>query len=96
VVRSGLVASLNRPGGNATGVNLFTQTVEAKKLELLGKLLPAAATIAFLSIPNNAEAPGKVKEMREAASTLGRQLHLLTAGTENEIDATRKNRRSLS
>ena len=53
VVKSGLVASLNRPGGNATGVNLFTQAVEAKKLELLGKLLPTSATIAFLVNPNN-------------------------------------------
>jgi ABC-type uncharacterized transport system substrate-binding protein len=86
VVRSGLVASLNRPGGNATGVNLFTQTVEAKKLELLDKLVPTAATIAFLSNPNNAAAAGKIKEMLEAASTLSRQLHLLNASTENEID----------
>ena len=53
MVKSGLVVSLNRPGGNATGVNLFTQDVEGKKLELLCKVVPAAATVAFLVNPNN-------------------------------------------
>jgi putative tryptophan/tyrosine transport system substrate-binding protein len=87
VVKSGLVASLNRPGGNATGVHLFTQTVEGKKLEMLGKLVPTAATIAFLLNPNNPAAEGKAKEMQEAARALGRQLHVLNASTESEIDA---------
>jgi putative tryptophan/tyrosine transport system substrate-binding protein len=87
VVKSGLVASLNRPGGNATGVNLFTQVVEAKKLELLGKLTPITTTIAFLINPENPAAEGKTKEMQEAARGLGRQLHVLNASTESEVDA---------
>jgi putative ABC transport system substrate-binding protein len=91
VVKSGLVASLNRPGGNATGVNLFTQAVEAKKLELVVKLVPAAASIGFLLNANNPAAEGKMKEMQEAARALGRQLHILKASTESEIEATSTN-----
>jgi putative tryptophan/tyrosine transport system substrate-binding protein len=87
VVKSGLVASLNRPRGNATGVNLFTHAVDAKKLELLGKLVPGAATIAFLVNPNNPATEGKAKELQEAATALGRRLHVLLAGTDIEIGA---------
>jgi ABC-type uncharacterized transport system substrate-binding protein len=87
VVKSGLVASLNRPGRNATGVNLFTQAVEAKKLELLGKLVPGNATIAFLVNPSNPATEGKTKELQEAASALGRRLHVLPASTESDIEA---------
>ena len=86
VIGSGLVASLNRPGGNATGVNLFTQTVEAKKLELIGKLVPTATGIAFLSNPKNAATVGKIKEVQEAARILDRQLHILNASSDSEID----------
>src|SRR6516165_4619578 len=85
VVRSGLVASLNRPGGNATGVNLFTQDVESKKLEVLGKLLPTAASVGFLFNSNNPAAAGKAKEMEEAARALSRGLHILNARTQSEI-----------
>jgi putative ABC transport system substrate-binding protein len=88
VVKSGLVSSLNRPGGNATGVNLFTQAVEAKKLELLVKLVPIAASIGFLLNPNNPAAEGKSKEMQAAALSLGRQLYILSASTESEVEAT--------
>jgi putative ABC transport system substrate-binding protein len=77
VVTSGLVASYNRPGGNATGVSLFTQAVTPKRLELLDKLLPAAATIAFLLNPNNPGAEGTAKAMQQAARALGRQLNEL-------------------
>ena len=87
MVKSGLVVSLNRPGGNATGVNLFTQDVEGKKLELLCKLVPADATVAFLVNPNNPGAEVKTKEIRAAAHSLGRQLHVANARTEIEIDA---------
>jgi putative tryptophan/tyrosine transport system substrate-binding protein len=87
VVKSGLVASLNRPGGNATGVNLFTQAVTPKRLELLVKLVPAAATIAFLLNPNNPATEGTTKAMQQSARALGRQLRVLNASTESEIDA---------
>jgi putative ABC transport system substrate-binding protein len=81
-----LVDSFNRPGGNITGVFLFAQAVEAKKLELLGKLVPPNVTIAYLFNPNNPAVEGKPNEMQEAARSLGRQLHLLNAGTEGEIN----------
>ena len=87
MVKLGLVVSLNKPGGNATGVNLFTQEVEEKKLELLCKLVPADATVAFLVNPNNPGAEAKTKEIRAAARLLGRQLHVVDARTEIEIDA---------
>jgi putative tryptophan/tyrosine transport system substrate-binding protein len=86
VVKSGLVVSLNRPGGNATGVYLFTQAVEAKKLELLVRLVPAAATVGFLVNPDNPAADGRTKEMQEAARALGRKLQVATAKNESEID----------
>jgi putative tryptophan/tyrosine transport system substrate-binding protein len=87
VVKSGLVVSLNRPGGNATGVNLFTQAVESKKLDLLSKLLPAPATLAFLLNPKNPAAEEKEKEMQDAARGLGRELRVVSASTSDEIDA---------
>ena len=87
VVKSGLIASLNRPGGNATGVNLFTKDVEARKLELLNKLVSADATTAFLVNPNNPRnTEGKTKEMQEAARALGRQLQVLNASKAADFD----------
>jgi putative ABC transport system substrate-binding protein len=87
VIKMGLVASLNRPGGNATGVNLFTQAVEAKKLDLLSKLVPTAATFAYLMNPNNPGADATTGEIREAARQLGRSLDTIGAGTAGEIGA---------
>src|SRR6516164_2249002 len=66
VVKMGLVASLNRPGGNATGVNLFTQALEPKKLDVLTKLVPTAPTFAYLSNPNNPGAEERANEIRDA------------------------------
>jgi putative ABC transport system substrate-binding protein len=86
VVKSGLVISLNRPGGNATGVNLFTQAVEAKKLEMISKLLSTPAMIAFLVNASNPAAEGKAKEMQDAALVLGRKLLILHASGESDID----------
>ena len=86
MVKSGLVISLNRPGGNATGVNLFTQAVEAKKLELISKLLSTPAMIAFLVNASNPAAEGKAKEMQDAALVLGRKLLILNASSESDID----------
>jgi putative ABC transport system substrate-binding protein len=86
VIKSGLVVSLNRPGGNATGVNLFTQRVEAKKLGLISTLLPTPAMIAFLVNASNPAAEGKSKEMQDAALGLGRKLIILNASSESDID----------
>src|SRR5262249_56943822 len=83
----GLVVSGSRPGGNASGVNLFTQAVESKKLDLLSKLLPAPATFGFLLNPKNPAAEEKAKEMRDAARGLGLELRVLGASTSDEIDA---------
>jgi len=86
VVKFGLVAGLNRPGGNATGVNLFTQAVEAKKLDLLNKLVPTEGAFAFLLNPNNPSAEEKANEMRDAVRALGRRLDVFGGGTAGEID----------
>jgi putative ABC transport system substrate-binding protein len=87
VIKAGLVASFNRPGGNATGMYLFTQTVEPKKLELLVELVPNAATIAMLANPNSPTIEIQVNALQEAARLLGRTLILLNAGNEKEINA---------
>src|SRR5215213_5095220 len=79
VVKSGLVNSLGRPGGNATGINLFTKAVEPKKFELLDRLITGSSSIAFLFNPDNPAAEGKAMEMQEAARDSGRQFHILSA-----------------
>ena len=85
-VEIGLVASLNRPGGNATGVNIFTTELGPKRLELLRQLLPNAGTIAFIVNPNSATTGRQVSELQTAAAALGQQILVLNAGSEKEID----------
>jgi putative ABC transport system substrate-binding protein len=85
-VKQGLVASLNRPGGNVTGVAFFSALVGAKRLGLLHDLMPAASIFAVLVNPNNSNAEAISKDLRSAAQTLGKQIVLLTASTEREID----------
>jgi putative ABC transport system substrate-binding protein len=85
-VKLGLVASLNRPGGNATGVSILSFTLLAKQLELLCELVPTAATVAFLVNPNNPNTVGRTKEMQGNARALGRQLQVVTATTEAELE----------
>ena len=85
-VRSGLVASFNRPSGNATGTTLFTSALVAKRLELLLELVPTAAVIGALVNPNNANAEFEVRDIQTAAGALGRQLHLVHARTERDFD----------
>ena len=85
-MKLGLVASLNRPGGNATGVSILAFTLIAKQLELLCELVPTAATVAFLVNPNNPNTVGRPREMQETAHTMGRQLHTVTAFTEAELE----------
>ena len=86
-VKAGLVGSYNRPGGNATGINFQTADMEAKRLGLLHELMPQAKTIAFLYNPKFAAAEGQLHDVREAARTLGLQVNVLHASTDDEINA---------
>jgi putative ABC transport system substrate-binding protein len=87
-VKLGLVASLNRPGGNLTGVSLLLGLLGAKRLELLRELVPLAAKIGVLINPTNPSAKTYATDAREAARALGSQIHLLNASTEDEIETT--------
>ena len=87
-VRLGLVASLARPGGNATGINFFTTEVTAKGLRLLHDLVPKAVHVAVLVNPGNvAIAEPTLRDVQQAAPTLGLQIQVLNAKTIGEIDA---------
>ena len=86
-VQIGLVASLNRPGGNVTGLAVLTVEVAAKRLEVLHELLRTSAAVALLVNPNNPLTEPETKGVRDAARSLGLQLHVLDASTEGEIDA---------
>jgi putative ABC transport system substrate-binding protein len=86
-VKVGLVASLNRPGGNVTGMSLFTSELEAKKLGLLRELVPKAHLIAMLVNPNNPSAESDTRDVQVAASAVGQQIHILRANNERDIDA---------
>src|SRR5262249_12739706 len=86
-VRRGLVASLARPGGNATGINFFNAEVVAKRLRLLHDLVPKAIRIAVLVNPANAPtAESTSREVQEAAPTLGVQIQIFNASTIGDID----------
>ena len=87
-VKLGLVASLARPGGNATGVNFFIAELAAKRLGLLRELIPAMARVAVLVNPTNpANAESTVKDMQAAAPALGLQVQIFNASTSRQIDA---------
>jgi putative tryptophan/tyrosine transport system substrate-binding protein len=87
-VKMGLVASLARPGGNATGINFFNQEAVAKRLGLLHDLVPKAVRIAVLVNPANASATEPtLRELPEAARALGLQIAVLNASTSREIEA---------
>jgi putative ABC transport system substrate-binding protein len=86
-VEAGLVASLNRPGGNITGITGLNVALAPKKLELLRELLPAATIIALLVNSTNAiAAENESQAVQAAARTLGLQLHVLHASTERDFD----------
>jgi len=85
-VRLGLVASLNRPGGNVTGVTSLASMFVAKQFEMLHETVPSATVIGCLVNPNNPNTETDTREAQEAARTLGLQLHILNASTEREID----------
>jgi len=87
-VKSGLVASLARPGGNLTGINLLGLELTAKRLELLHEMVPAAARVAVLVNPaNTANAQITLREMEAAGRTMGLQLQIVNASSSREIDA---------
>jgi putative tryptophan/tyrosine transport system substrate-binding protein len=86
-VRLGLAASYNRPGGNATGMNILTATMEPKRLGLLRDLVPQAATIGVLLNPNFQPAANQLRDLQEAAPAIGLQIQVLNAGTDRELDA---------
>jgi putative ABC transport system substrate-binding protein len=86
-VQLGLVASLARPGGNATGINFFNQEVLAKRLRLLHDLVPKAVRVAVLLNPANSSAETTLRKVQEAAPTIGLQIEILDATTIGEIDA---------
>jgi putative ABC transport system substrate-binding protein len=85
-VRIGLVASLDRPGGNVTGVTLFNNELLAKRLELLREIVPNAATIGLLVNPNNPNTESNVKELQALAQAGGWRVHVVSTRNESELD----------
>jgi putative tryptophan/tyrosine transport system substrate-binding protein len=85
-IHLGLVASLNRPGGNITGVSFFASQLEAKRMGLLHELVPRASVVAVLVNPNNPTVDVQLREVQEAARSLGLKLHTLNASSEREIE----------
>jgi putative ABC transport system substrate-binding protein len=85
-VKFGLVASLNKPSGNVTGVVSLGKILVPKQLELLHELAPKADVIAFLVNPNNAVAKADTSSVREAAQTKGLQRQIVEARNQNELD----------
>ena len=85
-VKLGLVRSLNRPGGNATGVTFFLSTLGPKRLELLREVVPTAAVIALLVNPTNPVTESDMKDMQAAAGTIGHELRILDASSERDFD----------
>jgi putative ABC transport system substrate-binding protein len=85
-VAAGLVVSLNRPGGNATGVNNYLSDLGAKRLELLRELVPNASAIGVLVNPNYPDVESQLKDVQEAARKFGQQVHVVNAGSEGDLD----------
>ena len=86
-VQAGLIASLNRPGGNVTGIAILSAELVAKRVELLHELLHTSTAVALLVNPTNALAEAETKGARDATHSLGLELHVLNATTVSEIDA---------
>jgi putative ABC transport system substrate-binding protein len=86
-VNAGIVTSLNRPGGNVTGISLLGSALEAKRLGLLNEIVPGAVSIGALVNPKFSDADTQLRELQEAASAINRQLYIVRASTESEIDS---------
>jgi putative tryptophan/tyrosine transport system substrate-binding protein len=85
-VRVGLVASLNRPGGNATGVSVFTARLGSKRLGLLHEMVPSASPIAILVNPTNPDTEDEANDIQEAAQGLGVQVFVVRASKADDLD----------
>jgi ABC-type uncharacterized transport system substrate-binding protein len=85
-VQFGLVESLNRPGGNMTGVSFFTATLEAKRLGLLSELVPGARTFGILINPKNPNSDSQLNDVAQGGLTLGRPITILKASDERDIE----------
>jgi putative ABC transport system substrate-binding protein len=85
-VKAGLVASLNRPGGNVTGVNMLSVALEAKRMQLLHELVPKAAMVAILINPKTPDVETEITDLQAAASTIGWRTQVEKAGTEGEFE----------
>ena len=85
-VKLGLVASLNRPGSNMTGISPFISVLGAKRLELLREVAPSSSVIAILFNPNSPEAETVVSDAQTAARSVGQQIIILTAAAEDDFD----------
>jgi ABC-type uncharacterized transport system substrate-binding protein len=86
-VTAGFVASLARPGGNATGVTLMTAELELKRLQFLREAVPSLTSVALLANPDNPRFVADTKTIREAAQSMGLQVHVLTGRNGSELDA---------
>jgi putative ABC transport system substrate-binding protein len=86
-VDAGLVASLNRPGGNITGATFMTASLGAKRLGLLRELVPGAEIVALLANPNLIYGPVQIRDVEQAARALGQRLIVLDAGSDEKIEA---------
>ena len=87
-VTEGLVASLNQPGGNLTGVTSFSGVLSSKRLELLHELVPTASFVAVLINLSNSNAKFRLKEIEDASLVLALQTHIVNASNQDDIDAT--------
>jgi putative ABC transport system substrate-binding protein len=85
-VRDGLVASLNRPGGNVTGITIFGPAAVTKRVQLMHELIPQTATIAYLMNPNHPSGEIEMRAAQTAARSLGKEMPVFRASDEREID----------
>ena len=86
-VKFGLVASLSRPGGNATGLNILTSELTTKRLELIRELVPTASVVAVLVNPRSPESEPQSRDIERAAGLVGQQIRILNASSDREIEA---------
>ena len=85
-VKAGLVESLARPGGNATGVLNISTELTAKRLDILRELMPTAALIAVLRNPDSPDAEGQLQEIQHAARSIGQSIHVVNASAERDFE----------